>query len=1581
MQEVASLFAKVSAQTDSYDRSMRGVRSDLQETQGAMEKFSNFGVAAFKAVAVAAVAIGAGIVAGVGAAVKGAADMEQGVANIGASMQLAAEDTAKLQDYILDLGLDPDLVVDATQASEAIGTLGTAGLDLAQIMNGAAESTILLSNATGGSFAGSAALMTDLMSQFNIKAEDTGRILNQVTGLTVATKFGFEDVAGAFAQVGGVAGALGLSLEDTTAILAVTSSNFASGSDAATSMKTFLQRLVPTTKEASAAMARLNLLNEDGTSKFFDAAGAMKSSEEIASLLQGALGGLSDAQRIEAASTIFGTDAMRTAFGLMEGGQSAIMDAKKLIGDTNAQEMATKRMDTLSGAWQIFRGVIDTVSLGIGEKFLPAVRKAVEWLTDLAQTWGPRVIDFFGVLADRMTSAFDSVGAAIGTFRSLFSLQLATITSDNASWGERMVAIWDIVASLGNTLWQRLAAALPMWIEQLGEWARAAWQWLVDSIPTALQKLGEWAAALWQWIVTNLPTWISNLGAWAVAAWQWIVDMTPIAIEKLTALRDALVQNITTWASSMGPVVSGLWNTLVSLFIAGGQLMQGNWANAWENLKNAATTAWTTLSMATKGWGSAIWQWIVDAIPVVRTKLAEWGAAIWQWLLNNGPSWLRPLAEWAVLAWQWVVDATQPLRNALGELWKPIEWFIGMFRLHWALMDVTNASVGDRLMSVWYLLRNVVGVVFSAIGEWLDTSIGSWLKWSDIVIGAVLALAIFLAPTIGAALMSAMVAIATFIAGAGALLLLFASIVAAVALVRIAWENDWGGIRTFTLDALKVLGDAFGPLLTTIQEFGGQALKEIWAWVTGNDTNFEAVKKIWEAAKTAFGKVFDAIVAKLVEWGNAAREWFEKHFPGASKKLIEAIDKIKANFKQLWDALEPLIQKMKDEFDRYRENWEKNSGKVGSALEKLQKFIDGILTIMATAIGLFVSNAINFLTLIIQFINGDWAGAWETIKEIGQDTWDAVVKIVGTAVDTILGIFGLSLSDIQDWLDRTGVILQSWMGSFTGWLTGLRDSALTKMQELRDNVMNPVNAFVDATKTKVGEWKDWLVQKYVDLRDSIKEKMDAFRDNVINPIREFVEDTKTKVGEWKDWLIQKYIDIRDGIKEKMDAFKANVIDPIAEFVTTTKEKILEWKGWLVQKYIDIRDAVKEKMDAFKANVIDPIVEFVTTTKEKILVWKEWLVAKWVEIRDKVKEKMDEVKTNVIDPIVAFVATTKEKISGWKDWIIEKYTALRDDIQNRLNWFKDKFIEPITTFVTQTKQKITEWKDWFIEKFNAIKDWFKPGEWLQKGRDIIQGLWDGLTEKWENLSQWFSGVWGTLVGDFKSFFGIASPSTLFASFGESMMQGLQGGIQSAAQLPLNAMDSLASQVQTKVSSMTTAVANSAQTIRDTINNMPALPEGYWSSPVVPQPPAPTVPAPVVPPPPVPVETPVVQHGSVEFGFKNLAAGLNLLAGFVDTSDTIAEIQKFAGKAQAFLTAPGQPQLQGSSAAHMALQSLQSGGVDTLSVNNLLGMIQTLISKLDERGFGQQFNIQQAPDATLQQQTELEELVAYLNALYA
>ena len=752
--EIASFFAKIGADVGDFEKGLRGVKSDMSSLEKTSAALGTAFKAAFAIGVAGAVAFGAVI----GKTVKAAADFEQGVADIGAMMSLTAEDTATLGDHIMDLGLDPKLKVSAGEATDAIMALGTAGLSVTEIMGGASEATVLLANATAADFGNAATIATDVMGQFNIKAGDMKSAVDQITGVTVASKFTINDYQLAIAQAGGVAGSVGMDFEDFNAIIAATSSSFASGSDSGTSLKTMLQRLVPDTEKAMAAMDELGLRTADGASKFFDASGAMKSAEEIAGLLQEAFGGLSDSQKIAAASTIFGTDAMRTALSLAEGGTPIIQKMKGEIGKVDAEELAAKRMDTFKGAMEIAWGVIETLSISIGQKFLPVLRPLVETFTQLAQTYGPGIVAFFGQVAEQMaawiTATKDAVTKGMGPFverlkefwaigmqvKDLiaqfvdsFISTVAPVTKSIAQF----LGFEDVLTAIGILLAGPVLAALGGLIAAL--WpvistiaavtaavAALRWAWQNDFLGiqtftrNTLQRMSDWfynESGIWK------GTWektLEYLKWWANGGWKLYI-LAPLSMRLQEMYGDVrhftlgTVIRFQEWVQDVKDIVAGWKNDIVAKFTNVKDLIVEAF-NDWMGPIKKDITDWLIVTDSKFGiWAGWIKRYFTD--------IKDWFVAKWQQILDWWDDHIKPWVDTGAAV-------VQGLWDGMEDVWDHfILWWNGV----WGKDLTKTVKVEMKTKSPSKVMEKLGGYVMEGFGIGAE----KWLPYVEDVMGQI----------------------------------------------------------------------------------------------------------------------------------------------------------------------------------------------------------------------------------------------------------------------------------------------------------------------------------------------------------------------------------------------------------------------------------------------------------------------------------------------------------------------------------------------------------------------------------------------------------------------------------------------------------------------------------------------------------------------------------------------------------------------------------------------------------------------------------------------------------------------------
>lgn len=90
---------------------------------------------------------------------------------------------------------------------------------------------------------------------------------------------------------------------------------------------------------------------------------------------------------------------------------------------------------------------------------------------------------------------------------------------------------------------------------------------------------------------------------------------------------------------------------------------------------------------------------------------------------------------------------------------------------------------------------------------------------------------------------------------------------------------------------------------------------------------------------------------------------------------------------------------------------------------------------------------------------------------------------------------------------------------------------------------------------------------------------------------------------------------------------------------------------------------------------------------------------------------------------------------------------------------------------------------------VIGDTLSPGNLARIGGDMIKGLWNGIS----NLAGWvmdkIKGFGKDIMDGIKGFFGIHSPSTVFADIGHNLDRGLAQGIEGSAGLVTKAIDTM------------------------------------------------------------------------------------------------------------------------------------------------------------------------------------------------
>lgn len=326
-------------------------------------------------------AAGAALVAGSAAAAQFASKLS-GVK----AVSLATESQMEAV-RVKALQLGRDTAFSANDAAGAMEELVKAGLSIEQVLSGAADAAVSLAAAGGVSLVEASTIAANALNAFALGGDQVAKVADIVAGAANASAIDVSDFGLSLAQTGAVANLVGLSLKDTAAAIGLLGNAGIRGSDAGTSLKTFLERLVPITVRESNLFRELGIITEEGGNKFFDAAGKVKSLAGISQVLQDALKNQNREQQLANLTIGFGTDAIRAAGVLAKAGAAGVGEFNAELSRTSAADVARTRLDNLGGSLKQFRGSLDAVLIGIGTPLQTALRSVVDFGTGTLNTF------------------------------------------------------------------------------------------------------------------------------------------------------------------------------------------------------------------------------------------------------------------------------------------------------------------------------------------------------------------------------------------------------------------------------------------------------------------------------------------------------------------------------------------------------------------------------------------------------------------------------------------------------------------------------------------------------------------------------------------------------------------------------------------------------------------------------------------------------------------------------------------------------------------------------------------------------------------------------------------------------------------------------------------------------------------------------------------------------------------------------------------------------------------------------------------------------------------------------------------
>lgn len=565
-----------------------------------------------------------------------------------------------------------------------------------------------------------------------------------------------------------------------------------------------------------------------------------------------------------------------------------------------------------------------------------------------------------------------------------------------------------------------------------------------------------------------------------------------------------------------------------------------------------------------------------------------------------------------------------------------------------------------------------------------------------------------------------------------------------------------GALDKAGLDSEKTLGSMTKALGEFAKE-GKNPQEALWGTITKIDEltaagkNAEAI----DLANSIFGARGGAGFVAAVESGTFAYDDFMDSI-GASGDTIGGVAGETADFAEQWDqfkmramyAIEPVASAL---FGLLGPALESLGGFMGTAATKAQEFGDFLSRNKTTITGLLVPVGALVAGMVAYNIQQSIAAAGGIVGMFSK-----LGKAIKGASVAQWAFNGAMWANPLTWIVAAIVaVVAGLVWFFTQ--TEMGREAWAKFTEFLGEAWGNITQWATDTWARITEvWQglpEWFGEKWQAVKDKVSEVWES--------IKTTITEKWTAITTWFATAWEAYKAQVSANWEAVKAIFTGVWEAIWGIVTGVWTRISTWitNAWsLFQAYVNLVWTAVKMIFTGQWGAIQQLI---------VNVWnyiQAWITGKWQAFQAYVGVVWNAIKQTfqeVWDSI-------KQKIQDTWDAI---NTAVAEAVAN--------VIAKMQEFVNGIRQKVDEALGKLREFPGQVKSLFADaGRWLiNAGRNIINGLWEGMKNAWSNVKGWLSdNLSFSAIG---SFIGLSGGGIVMAD-GGVINQYAAGGIDQVEQ---------------------------------------------------------------------------------------------------------------------------------------------------------------------------------------------------------
>jgi phage-related protein len=549
------------------------------------------------------------------------------------------------------------------------------------------------------------------------------------------------------------------------------------------------------------------------------------------------------------------------------------------------------------------------------------------------------------------------------------------------------------------------------------------------------------------------------------------------------------------------------------------------------------------------------------------------------------------------------------------------------------------------------------------------------------------------------------------------------------------WTNICTGVYATFGDSLPIEGltEAANETAKTGSITGNLADALNWAGVSEDD--FQASLDACTSEQERQALITSTLNGLYSEAADKYRE--------VNGDIIDA-QKATANLNSAMAALgaiaEPIITKLKQlaaellqEITPFVELIGKGlTGALSGAESAAEDFTDGLLGMVTFAIEKLTEMLPTFLEFAVKMIANIATGIAQSLPTLVPSLVQLVTDIVQVLIDNIPLLIDAALQLV----------------------TGLAEGIINAIPVLVAALPQLITSLIDGLLSAIPQ----IIQAGIDLLTALITALPEIITTIVEAIPQIIEGIITALTENIPLIIQAGIDLLVALIQALPQIITTIVQAIPQIISGIVNALIGNIDQIIMAGVQLFVALIQNLPTIIVEIVKAVPQIIegiiTALTENIPL----IIQAGIDLLVALIQALPQIITTIVQAIPQIISGIVNALIGNIDQIImagvQLFVAL---IQN------------LPTIIVEIVKAVPQIVSGIVQAFASL-----GGEMINAGANLLHGLWEGISGAaswlWEKVSGWAS----SLVSGIKDFFGIHSPSTVFAEIGGNMADGVGVG---------------------------------------------------------------------------------------------------------------------------------------------------------------------------------------------------------------